>query len=284
MAKKVSPSKIRAVLGDKVADKIGTYDESTGGGTPIPKGEKLKDHPEAKRVQQPRDEEGKFTYNAVNNKPLKYPSRGETIPPFLKDVNLDKFAVKGKVTVIHNGNRYTTILDGDVEAFIRNFQVYDKEKGFGEWSKEISRKRGRANKAEKDAIANGQDQIIGGEEVKGFRMSTEILQKTFESTYAKNFGGPYEGNNVGRMKKELIRPVGPQPAPQPKEQSNPTPQPKQQENTPKEFDTNLAKTNPREFANQNKDAISKLVADNPDFTASEIITLIANGQIKMSDV
>lgn len=284
MAKKVSPSKIRAVLGDKVADKIGTYDESTGGGTPIPKGEKLKDHPEAKRVQQPRDEEGKFTYNAVNNKPLKYPSRGETIPPFLKDVNLDKFAVKGKVTVIHNGNRYTTILDGDVEAFIRNFQVYDKDKGFGEWSKELSKKRGKTSKAEKEALNAGKDTIVGGEKIKGLRMSNEILQKTFNSTYAENFGGPYEGNKVGRMKKELIRPVGPQPTPQPKEQPNPTPQPKQQENTPKEFDTNLAKTNPMEFAKQNKDTISKIMNDNPDLSPTKIISLIANGYIKASDV
>lgn len=64
---------------------LGTYQEATGGGTPIPKGEKLADHPEAKRVLQPRDEDGQFTYNAANKRKLKYgPSRGKTTPPYLK--------------------------------------------------------------------------------------------------------------------------------------------------------------------------------------------------------
>ncbi len=69
-------------------DSFGNYQESTGGGTPLDKGEKLKDHPEAKRVMQPRDKEGKFTYNSVNGKTLAYgPSRGTTIPPFLRGSN-----------------------------------------------------------------------------------------------------------------------------------------------------------------------------------------------------
>lgn len=280
MGKRVSPSKIRAVLGDKVADKIGNYDEATGGGTPIPKGEKLKDHPEIHRVQQPRDEEGKFTYNAVNNKPLKYPSRGETIPPFLKDVNLDNLVKKGKVTIIHNGNRYTTILDGDVEAFIRSFQVYDKNKGFGEWSKELTKKRGRVSKEEKAAIASGQDQIIGGDTANGFRLSSDLLKKNFVSTYNQNYGGPYQGNKVGKIKADLIGPKtkeefekqNPTPTPQP------TPKPETKSET-KTFDTELAKNNPMEFAKQNKDAILKLMEENPDLSPTKIISLIADGKI-----
>jgi hypothetical protein len=196
MGKRVSPSKIRAVLGDKVADKIGNYDEATGGGTPISKGEKLKDHPEIHRVQQPRDEEGKFTYNAVNNKPLKYPSRGETIPPFLKDVSLDNLVRKGKVTVIHNGNRYETILGQEMSELINNFKTYDSKKGFKEWSKEIKTKKGRKSQKEKEFIATGQQGIVNNKETPshGFR-GVEFI-----SDYEKNNKVPYLANQVGRNK------------------------------------------------------------------------------------
>ena len=231
MSKRISPSKIRAVLGDKVADKIGNYKESTGGGTPIPKGEKLKDHPEAKRVQQPRDEEGQFTYNAVNNKPLKYPSRGETIPPFLKDVNLDNLAKKGKVTVIHDGNRYQTILNQSVEEMINNFKSYDVKKGFKEWSKEIATKRGRKTQSEKEAIEKGESGVVPSKE--------KNKEKTPEKPAFK----------------------------QPEVQTN------------KKFDTELAKNNPMEFAMQNKDAILKLMEENPDLSPTQIISLIASGKI-----
>ena len=71
-------------------EREGKFQEATGGGTPIPKGERLKDHPEAKRVMQPRDDDGQFTYNAVNNKPLKYgSSRGTTIPPLLAGMKIN---------------------------------------------------------------------------------------------------------------------------------------------------------------------------------------------------
>lgn len=78
----------KGILGEAYK-KIGSYKEATGGGTPLEKGEKLEDHPEAHRVKQPRDEEGKFTYNSVNGKELEYgPSRGTTVPPFLRGIKL----------------------------------------------------------------------------------------------------------------------------------------------------------------------------------------------------
>ena len=65
---------------------LGTYKEATGGGEPIPKGQKRTTQ---KRVMQPRDEFGQFTYNAANKKELKYgPSRGTTIPPYLRTKKL----------------------------------------------------------------------------------------------------------------------------------------------------------------------------------------------------
>lgn len=67
--------------------KFGTFATSTGGGEPIAKGKKWTN--EKRDPDQPRTSDGKFTYNAVNGKPLKdiskshNESRGTTIPPTL---------------------------------------------------------------------------------------------------------------------------------------------------------------------------------------------------------
>ena len=95
----------KASFGKKGQEKIGNYKEAAGGGTPIEKGEsfKLVDNPyEADaireqeknlpenqktniRVKQPRNEDGTFGYNSQNRRGLRYPSRGTTIPDFLKE-------------------------------------------------------------------------------------------------------------------------------------------------------------------------------------------------------
>lgn len=137
--------------------KIGTYTESTGGGTPLKKGEKLKDHPEAHRVQQPRDEEGKFTYNSANAKELKYgPSRGTTVPPFLQNIKMT-YAVKvGDRIVSEQGGKkhvYLSNLNFDADSLVKAFQRYDLQKGFGDFSKEIKQKKGALSNAEKAATS-----------------------------------------------------------------------------------------------------------------------------------
>lgn len=78
---------------------MGEFQEAPGGGTPLPKGKKApsKEWIRTHRKSQPRDENGQFTYNAVNGKELKYgPSRGTTISPLLKGIDLDKIFQKGR--------------------------------------------------------------------------------------------------------------------------------------------------------------------------------------------
>jgi hypothetical protein len=82
------------LIGKLSQGKIGTYQEAPGGGTPLPKNHKApsKEWVAEHRKSQPRDEDGQFTYNSANAKPLKFgPSRGTTIPPFLKGVKLKAF-------------------------------------------------------------------------------------------------------------------------------------------------------------------------------------------------
>lgn len=123
--------------------KLGEYKESTGGGTPMAKGQKIdyvadnaqeaqayrKEHPgELVRVNQPRDEEGHFTYNSANLRGLEYPSRGKTIPPFLRDVEL-AFGIKsGQGSIIMGGKRYKPLVAFKTKSeFAKMFTEYSEK-------------------------------------------------------------------------------------------------------------------------------------------------------------
>lgn len=144
---------LEGIIGKENFNKIGTFKESTGGGTPIPKGETLEQHPEAHRVSQPRDEDGKFTYNSVNRKELKYgPSRGKTIPPFLRNVEMT-FARKVKDPVIREGIVYLGSKDITPKELLDTCKDYlEMEDGLSGFMKT---KRGRKSKVEKEALSSG---------------------------------------------------------------------------------------------------------------------------------
>lgn len=178
--------------------KIGSYQESTGGGTPLPKGEKLKDHPEAHRVSQPRDENGQFTYNSANAKPLKYgPSRGDTIPPFLRGIKLT-FAVKSDSVLTADNKTYLAGIDMSAEDLLEAFKEYDEDKGFGALSSTIlERKKGRQSAAEKEAIQKGETGTVGakGEEVKKTKDYAELI-KSFTQSFGQYRGKSPENKTI----------------------------------------------------------------------------------------
>lgn len=177
----------KGILGE-AGEKIGSYTESTGGGTPLAKGEKLKDHPEAKRVQQPRDEDGQFTYNSVNGRELKYgPSRGTTVPPFLRGVKLT-FCEPGTKLKLEGPDgievRLMTI-KMSVAEIVNNCKQYMAEEGgfagMGEGSS--IKKMGRKSESEKEAKAG----IIG-------RTDPEKLSEGTKKKMAEA-AGKYEAEN-----------------------------------------------------------------------------------------
>lgn len=147
----------KGLLGES-SEKIGTYQEATGGGTPLKKGEKLKDHPEAERVMQPRDENGQFTYNSVNGKGLKYgPSRGTTVPPFLRGIELTFCQPGTKLKLEGEGGMKIKIMtiDMTVEEIVHRCKEYiESEEGFAGMGEGSSiTKKGRKSKEEKEAKA-----------------------------------------------------------------------------------------------------------------------------------
>lgn len=173
----------KGILGE-ASKKIGNYTESTGGGTPLKKGEKLKDHPEAKRVMQPRDEDGQFTYNSVNGKGLKYgPSRGTTVPPFLRGVKLTYCAPGTKLKIDGDDGIKVKIMtiDMSVDEIVNACKEYiESEEGFAGMGEGSSiTKKGRKSQEEKNA-SEGQ---IGNVDPKKLSKGTQAEMAAASNRY-----------------------------------------------------------------------------------------------------
>lgn len=157
---KDSISEKKGLLTSKGENKIGTFKESYGGGTPLDRGEKApnKEWVKAHRVKQPRDAEGKFTYNSANAKELKYgPSRGITTPPFLLGLKMPNVIKKGTATVI-DGKTYVIQSDMTLDEFIEKCKdKLDMDK-FAE--EIIGRKKGRKSEAEKEQMEKGEEGLV----------------------------------------------------------------------------------------------------------------------------
>ena len=262
----------------------GHFQEATGGGTPIPKGEKLKDHPEVKRVMQPRDDDGQFTYNAVNNIPLKYgPTRGTTIPPLLAGMKIN-FVNKKKDAVVLDGLVYVAGLDFTKEELMEMLNDYtiDEEKGKITWNKlpdaEMARKRGRRSQAEKDMIASGEDGYAPNETViMGGRNKRPDGPRT-PSFVNKKPSDP----QTGKTPDENNGPYNPKPTPQ---DNGGSPVQKSVNEQPQKnsIDVGMAKENPVEFGKKYQNEINEIKKLDPKMTASKIINAFATGKIKSFD-
>lgn len=184
----------RAVLQDAL-NRVGTFKEAPGGGTPLPKGAKApsKEWVEANRKMQPRDEDGQFTYNAVNAKGLKYgPSRGTTVSPLLKDVKFT-YAEKGSVLKVQDNGKWTRQLmtvNYTWEELVEEVKEYKEEGGFlTNVDKSLVTKKGRESAAEKaqktDGFANSGDSIFDFNKA---AQSTKKEASAKQKEYAKDQG------------------------------------------------------------------------------------------------
>ena len=170
--------KTRAILSTedkKALDKIGTYRMETGGGTPIPKGKKMKDMEGTEgfhRVDQPRDEEGRFAHNSVNALELKYEPRQKTIPAPFREMDL-KYVTKGKQLIVgENEKIWESKISMTKQEFIDVFKIYQgPEEGFSaaERGIQLSRKKGRQSNYEKRVIEDNLRGIIAVKKDKKYK-------------------------------------------------------------------------------------------------------------------
>lgn len=198
--KRANIEKFRKAFGDEAADKLGNFQEAPGGGKPLGKGEKApsKDWVQKNRKMQPRDDEGKFTYNAVNLKPLKYgPSRGKTTPPIVKNEAFEKIFNKKEAVMVDNNNRTKVIVNDEYNDFLSMFKEYNNKRGFGF---KTETKKGRWSKEEK--AASELSQKLGKQAV--------VNKEKFNKVYDEKNKDPKPDSEV---KKET-----PKPTEQPKEE------------------------------------------------------------------
>ena len=248
--------------------KIGEYKESTGGGTPMRKGQKIdyvadnvqeaesyrKEHPKATvRVQQPRDEDGQFTYNSANRRGLKYgPSRGKTIPPFLLGTQLVFANSTGQATFVAlDGKRYT-LPKGmkSIGQFAEKFQEYVEDEGFDFFGEPT------------ETIAKG----------KGGVTRTQVFKVPGKDKFISDFMEPEaQSARKGPMPRNVFT------------KSEATP-----EATPNDgVDYSQAKSDPQGFVKANREEIKGLVkmADEKgvNLNVKDMVDGIANGSIKSFD-
>lgn len=202
MAETKKPANVgEAILGENKG-KIGEYQEAPGGGTPLAAGQKApsKEWVAENRKMQPRDENGQFTYNSANAKPLAYgPSRGVTVPPFLRGVKLT-YAVENKDVIIgEDGKRYLAGIDLSARDIVNAYKNYVGESGekenlqFKGLEEVIKAKKGAKSKSEQEAIEKGLEGVLGGVNI------YEALKNSFDPKKAKTDNEKY---NYASPKKE----------------------------------------------------------------------------------
>lgn len=214
----------KATIGKEALDKIGTYQEAPGGGTPVKGGgrgamdknfkvvdskeeaDKIREtDPNAKiRYNQPRDENGQFTYNSSNAKELVTgPSRGYTIPPFLRGVNIKFAEVGSKIRTKEDGKLKTLLstVNMSKEALIMACREYVKEEGgfLGMGKDTTIEKKGRASKAEKATKGTGfVEDKEGNRENFDFNKSSASTQQEAakaQENYKESSAGKYDNVN-----------------------------------------------------------------------------------------
>ena len=148
---------------------------ATGGGQPLKKGEKLSDHPEKKRVLQPRNEDGTFDYNSSAGLRRVDPYHAErngshsghggggkfkTLPSFLRDKSIlfatpaeggkkigagSVISVESKTQEPGKSGQHQYIVPKDitVEEFASIFEDYNEEAGEFKGAIAFAYKKGR---------------------------------------------------------------------------------------------------------------------------------------------
>ena len=179
---------------------FGNYKEANGGGTPrggIWGGKsgrvgwsnrvQTENVPENGREDQPRTDDGKFTYNSVNGKETKYDGRGETVNPLLTggkngikiedakkefeqksgkiwDLLKDKVFAKGSLRVGKVGKKYKVQVSTNDAWTMSKYSIDAKTGTFageeGNWQNKKGRHTKQEKKAKKEAFKKRTEKYV----------------------------------------------------------------------------------------------------------------------------
>lgn len=192
--------------GGSTSGNVGEYTEAPGGGTPKqdgggrgamnkefvvadspddPKAKAAKAKGEAVRYNQPRTEDGQFTYNSANAKGLSTKkSRGKTKPPFLKGVDLTFFE-EGAVFKLDDTNltRMMAAVTLTPSEIVEACKVYLKdERGFAGIVGTMITKKGRTAKSEKTGAGAAREGKVGKVDTSKLAPSTQQQIQKIKNT------------------------------------------------------------------------------------------------------
>lgn len=184
--------KLEELTGEK-QDKIGSYKEAPGGGTPLAKGTKAPSDEwvKAHRQMQPRDPEtGQFEYNNANAKGVKYPSRGKKVPTFVKGNDFDKILKRNEhIIITEEGKTAIARLNMSKGEFNEAIVNASEELGLTTlWMTES--KKGRKSQKEHELLEKGEKGRIGTRVETGKDYGPE--KKSVYSGFNKVFDNSYE--------------------------------------------------------------------------------------------
>lgn len=201
-----------ASIKDTEGGNFGGYKEYNGGGTPVGGhfggqsgrvGWKQRGEP-GHREEQPRTNDGKFTYNSVNGMETKYDGRGKTVNPLLtggengikiddvksqfgaKSGNLydnwkGKFYQKGSMKATKEGKKYTIKLSANDVWECAKYSINAKTGEFGTSA--------RAQKAGVTAESQNWEQTKMGAPGKAGTAAKALAKKTGEEQYVQTQDG-----------------------------------------------------------------------------------------------
>jgi hypothetical protein len=278
----------------KGSSMLGEFPESTGGGTPMQKGEKIdfiahsqeeadayrEQHPEAIiRQDQARDPKtGRFAHAQVNFRDRKYPDRAKTLPDFVLNLNI-AFAKK-------SGKAYLIDIEGHKFELPENIKtaqdfidyVIDNVNDSDELEKGLKAKGGRTPK-QVYTIGIGYQDFVAVEAEVAAEIKQVVRNKKLKPKY------------VSRTKTEQPKTTKTPVTPPAKAEQPTTPKaPEQQkpETGNKDgVDYSVAKSDPETFVKNNREQIQNLVklADEKgvDISVDGMVEAIASGEVKSFD-
>jgi hypothetical protein len=293
------------IFGKKQAQKIGTYQEAPGGGTAVDGGGRgamkknfkvvnskeeadaiREENPKAViRYNQPRDEDGRFTYNSANGKPiLEDKSRGVTVPPFLRGAKM-VFATKKK-GIVSDGTTWNFNINMTAGELTSKFQDILGAKNAAD---SVERKKGRKSNVEKQAIKKKNEGFVKPDTnihnaldytidyyIDDFRYRIGESMTGYKNKY-KN-----KKNNISQKVSNMQQPAQDKQPAQPTKTVQPT-QPTQSAQPAKKNNSDLAKNNPDKYVEENFDALNDIVSlaesKGYDVDVDAIVGGIANGDI-----
>lgn len=225
------------------AGKIGQFEENAGGGTPAqgggrgamkkkfvladdpddPAAQKAKAEGKPVRYMQPRDDDGRFTYNSANAKKLYYgeKSRGVTDVPFLGGKLVEKIEKEGTDVVIGQDKLSYLFHNKELTAYkakeeLREYMTNHGKKDYTDSGKNIinkqeqayEHKKGRKSAAEQQALQQGVTGKIGEKSTVNGKTKYSYMSKVVTPANG-NVMSKYFDANGNPIGKNVIKPNNP---------------------------------------------------------------------------